>query len=98
MAPQPAGHQGLRSLRNPQDVAPPTRTIVVTHADGRKFLMEGARHALKARGVTFEVCGITLRHNKLTQPPFILDADVTPSGVARIAQLQARAHSTDIKP
>ena len=44
------------------------------------------------------MCAITLRHNKLTQPQFILDADVASSGVARTAQLPTRAHSTDIKP
>ena len=103
--------KGLRNIRNHLDVAPETRIVVVTHADGVKFLMEGAKDAknpnidyaalvsaLKARGVTFEVCEITLRNNGLKKEQFVLDADFTPSGVARIAQLQTREHYAYIKP
>ena len=103
--------KGLRNIRNHLDVAPETKIIVVTHADGVKFLMEGARDAknpnidypalvsaLRARGVTFEVCEITLRNNNLKKEQFIMDADFTPSGVARIAQLQTREHYAYIKP
>ncbi len=103
--------KGLRNIRNHLDVAPQTKIIVVTHADGVKFLMEGAKDAknpnidyaalvsaLKARGVTFEVCEITLRNNNLKKEQFIMDADFTPSGVARIAQLQTREHYAYIKP
>ena len=103
--------KGLRNIRNHLDVAPETKIIVVTHADGVKFLMEGAKDAknrdvdypslvsaLKARGVRFEVCEITLRSNNLKKEQFIMDADFTPSGVARIAQLQSREGYAYIKP
>ena len=92
-------------------LAPDTKIIVVTHADGVKFLMEVAKDAknpdidypalvsaLKARGVRFEVCEITLRSNNLKKEQFIMDADFTPSGVARIAQLQSREGYAYIKP
>jgi intracellular sulfur oxidation DsrE/DsrF family protein len=103
--------KGLRNVRNHLDVAPDTKIIVVTHAEGIDFLMEGARDkknpdieyaplvsALKARGVRFEVCEITLATRKLSKDKFILDADFTPSGVVRIGQLQSRDHYSYIKP
>ena len=35
--------KGLRNVRNHLDVAPDTKIIVVTHANGVDFLMEGAK-------------------------------------------------------
>ncbi len=35
--------KGLRNIRNHLDVAPDTKIVVVTHADGVEFLMEGAK-------------------------------------------------------
>ena len=103
--------KALRNVRNHLDVAPDTKIIVVTHANGVDFLMEGARDkknpnidyaalvsALKARGVRFEVCEITLKNRGLKKEQFIMDADFTPSGVVRIAQLQTREHYAYIKP
>ena len=103
--------KGLRNIRNHLDVAPETKIIVVTHANGVDFLMEGAKDrknanidyaalvsALKARGVRFEVCEITLRNRNLKKDQFIMDADFTPSGVARIGQLQSREQHAYIKP
>ena len=103
--------KGLRNLRNHLDVAPDTKIIVVTHANGVDFLMEGAKDKanpnidystlvsdLKARGVKFEVCEITLKNRNLNKNQFILDAEFTPSGVARIGQLQSREKFAYIKP
>ena len=103
--------KGLRNVRNHLDVAPETQIIVVTHANGIDFLMEGAKDpknpnidyaalvsALKARGVRFEVCEITLRNRKIGKDKFIMDADFTPSGVVHIGQLQNREHYAYIKP
>ena len=103
--------KGLRNIRNHLDVAPDTRIVVVTHAAGIDMLMEGARDkknpnidyaslvsALKARGVRFEVCEITLRARNIGKDRFIMDADFTPSGVVRIAQLQTREQYAYIKP
>ena len=103
--------KGLRNVRNHLDVAPDTKIIVVTHAEGIDFLMEGAKDAknpnidyaslvsaLKARGVRFEVCEITLRNRNIAKDKFIMDADFVPSGVVRIGQLQAREHYAYIKP
>ena len=103
--------KGLRNIRNHLDVAPDTRIIVVTHANGVDFLFEGAKDpkdpnidygslvsALKARGVRFEVCDITLASRRLKKEQFSLDAEFTPSGVVRIARLQARENYAYIKP
>ena len=54
--------------------------------------------ALKARGVTFEVCEITLKSRNLKKEQFIMDAAFTPSGVVRIGQLQSREKFAYIKP
>lgn len=103
--------KGLRNIRNHLDVAPDTKIVVVTHANGVDMLLEGAKDdknpnityaslvsALKARGVKFEVCEITLKNRNLKKEQFILDADFTLSGVVRIGQLQTREQHGYIKP
>ena len=104
------GIKGLRNVRNHMDVAPNTKIIVVTHTNGVDIMMEGAKDkknnieyaplvgALKSRGVRFEVCEITLKNRNLKKDQFILDTDFTPSGVARIGDLQYKDHFAYIKP
>lgn len=99
----------LRNIRNHLDVDPTARITVVTHAFGVDFLMEGMKdrnentfastvQALKNRGVKFEVCEITLKNRNLKKEQFIPEADFTPSGVVRIAQLQSRERAAYIRP
>jgi intracellular sulfur oxidation DsrE/DsrF family protein len=102
--------KALRNMRNHLDVAPKTSIVVVTHANGVDFLMEGAKHAetgtlyaplvsaLAARGVAFEICEITLQNRKLTTDQFVLDATFTPSGVVRVTELQNQQGFAYIKP
>lgn len=103
--------KALRNIRNHLDLAPDTKIIVVAHAEGVDFLMEGAKDpknpnidyaslvsALKARGVRFEVCEQTLKNRGLKKEQFTMDTDFTPSGVVRITQLQLREHYAYIKP
>jgi len=104
------GLKGLRNIRNHLDVSPQTTIIVVTHANGVDLLMEGGKDkknnveyaalvsALKSRGVKFEVCEITLKNRNLKKDQFILDADFTPSGVVRVADLQFKDGFAYIKP
>jgi uncharacterized protein len=104
------GLKALRNIRNQLDVAPDTTIAVVAHADGVDFLLEGARDpksnaeyaplvsALKASGVTFEVCEITMKRRNLPRDKFIMDADFTPSGVVRVTRLQTQNHYAYIKP
>lgn len=103
--------KGLRNIRNHLDVAPSTKVVVVAHADGIDFLLDAAKDkrnpnvdyaslvsALKARGVKFEICEITLQGRNLKKDQFNLDTDFTPSGVVRIGQLQSREGYAYIKP
>ncbi|HQS60542.1 MAG TPA: DsrE family protein [Polynucleobacter sp.] len=104
------GLKGLRNIRNHLDVAPQTQIIVVTHANGVDILMEGAKDeknnteyaplvsALKSRGVEFDVCEITLKNRKLKKDQFIMEAQFTPSGVVRVADLQYQDKFAYIKP
>ncbi len=102
------GLKGLRNVRNHIDTDPGAKITVVAHAEGVDMLMEGAKaangteyaplvSALKARGVAFEVCEITLKNRGLKREQFIQEADFTPSGVVRIAKLQGQG-SAYIKP
>jgi intracellular sulfur oxidation DsrE/DsrF family protein len=103
--------KGLRNIRNHLDTVPSTKIIVVTHANGVDFLFDGAKDpknsnvdygalvsGLKARGVRFEVCEITLKNRNLKREQFSLDAEFTPSGVARVTQLQVREGYAYLKP
>ena len=105
---QAQGLKGLRNVRNHLDVDPAAKITVVTHAEGVDMLMEGAKApngadyaplvaALVSRGVVFEVCEITLKNRGLTKDQFIQEAEFTPSGVVRIARLQAKG-AAYIKP
>jgi intracellular sulfur oxidation DsrE/DsrF family protein len=102
------GLKGLRNVRNHIDTDPTAKITVVTHAEGVDMLMEGAKaangteyaplvSALKGRGVTFEICEITLKNRGLKKDQFIQEADFTPSGVVRIAKLQTQGYAY-IKP
>jgi intracellular sulfur oxidation DsrE/DsrF family protein len=107
---QPPGLKGLRNIRNHLDVAPKTKITVVMHANGVDIVMDGATDknskaeyaplvaALVSRGVTFEVCEITLKNRNLKKEQFLLEANFTPSGVARIADLQVQHKFAYIKP
>ena len=83
--------------------------MVVTHAQGVDFMMDGRKdangnpynirvEALKARGVRFDVCEITLRNRKLQRSQFIPETTFVPSGVAEITRLQQREGYGYLKP
>ena len=100
---------GLRNIRNHLEVNPKARIVVVAHAQGVDYLMKGMKdrngnpydltvEELKAQGVRFEVCEITLRNRKLTRAQFIEDASFVPSGVAEITRLQQREGYAYLRP
>jgi intracellular sulfur oxidation DsrE/DsrF family protein len=100
---------GLRNINNHLEVNPKARIVVVSHAQGVDFLMKEARDKngnpyevavqdLKSRGVTFEVCEITLRNRKMTRAQFIEEASFVPSGVAEITRKQQREGYAYLKP
>lgn len=101
--------KGLRNVRNHLDTDPTAKIVIVAHAEGVDFLMEGARTTnnqefaalvgdLAGRGVKFEICEITLKNRNLKKEQFILGPGFTPSGVVRITQLQAREKFAYVKP
>jgi intracellular sulfur oxidation DsrE/DsrF family protein len=100
---------GLRNIGNHLEVNPNARIVVVSHARGVDFLMKDAKDAngnryedlveqLKARGVRFDVCEITLRNRKLAKDQFIAEVTWVPSGVAEVTRLQQREGYAYLKP
>jgi len=105
----PQASDGLRNIGNHPEVNPSAKIVVVSHARGVDFLMKDAKDAngakyedlverLKARGVQFDVCEITLRNRKLKKEQFIADATYVPSGVAEITRLQQREGYAYLRP
>ena len=99
----------LRYIENHLEVNPKAKIVVVTHAAGVDFLLDGAQNrtgnpynipveSLASRGVAFEVCEITLRERKLPKTRFIPEATYVPSGVAEIARLQQREGYAYLRP
>jgi len=99
----------LRNIGNHLEVNPKAQIVVVTHAQGVDFLMEGAKdrngnpynvrvEELKAQGIQFDVCEITLRNRNMTRSQFIPEATFVPSGVAEITRLQQREGYAYLRP
>ena len=99
----------LRNINNHLEVNPKAKIVVVTHAQGVDMLFDGAKdrngnpyniaiEALKARGVQFDVCEITLRNRDLKRSRFIPEAMFVPSGVAEITRLQQREGYAYLRP
>ena len=99
----------LRNVGNHLEVNPKAQIVIVTHAQGVDFLMEGAKdrngnpynirvEELKQLGVKFDVCEITLRNRKMTRKQFIPEATFVPSGVAEITRLQQREGYAYLRP
>lgn len=101
--------KGLRNIKNHLDVDPTTKIVVVAHAQGVQFLLDGATNStgnpynipveeLAARGVEFRVCEITLKSNKIDPRKLLPQTKLVPSGVVEIGRLQAREGFVYLKP
>jgi len=99
----------LRNVGNELSVDPTAKIVVVSHAKGVDFLMDGAKdkngnpynipvEALAAKGVTFDVCEITLKSRNIKKEQFIPEASFVPSGVGEIAKLQYREGYAYLRP
>lgn len=99
----------LRNIGNHLEVNPKAKIVVVSHARGVDFLMSDAKdkdgnpynirvEQLKAQGVQFDICEITLRNRKLDKGKFIPEATYVPSGVAEITRLQQREGYAYLRP
>ncbi|MBL8523233.1 MAG: DsrE family protein [Betaproteobacteria bacterium] len=101
--------KGLRNIKNHLDVEPKTKIVVVAHAQGVNFLLDGATNAtgnpynipveeLAGRGVEFRVCEITLKSNKIDPKKLLPQTKLVPSGVVEIGKLQAKEGFAYLKP
>lgn len=100
---------GLRNIRNHLSADPTVKIVVVTHAAGINFLLEGAQDKngnpyeiivddLAAKGVEFRVCNFTLKSRNIDKKLVHPSATIIPSGVAEVARLQAREGFVYLKP
>ncbi|WP_309890610.1 DsrE family protein [Archangium sp.] len=101
--------QALRYIRNHLAADPKAKIVVVAHASGVDFLLEGtedknknpynvAVEDLSMQGVEFRVCELTLQSRSIDKGKLLPEAKVVPSGVAEIARLQAREGYAYIRP
>jgi len=101
--------KGLRNIKNHLDVDPKAKIVVVAHAQGVQFLLDGATNAtgnpynipaeeLASRGVEFRVCEITLKSNKIDPRKLLMLTRLVPSGVVEIGRLQAKEGFVYLKP
>jgi intracellular sulfur oxidation DsrE/DsrF family protein len=101
--------QAIRNIRNHLSVDPQAKIVVVTHAQGVNFLLKDAKDPngnpyevavqdLKAKGVEFRVCEITLKQRNLERTALIDDVKYVPSGVVEVSRLQAQEGFVYVKP
>jgi intracellular sulfur oxidation DsrE/DsrF family protein len=101
--------RALANIRNHLQAEPTTKIVVVTHGDGIKFLLEGAKDrngkpydaavgALASQGVEFKVCNNTLTAHNVPASKLLLEAKIVPSGVAEVARLQAKEGFVYLRP
>lgn len=99
----------LNYVQNHLDIDPKAKIVVVTHAAGIDFLVEGAKDSkgrefssavsvLADRGVEFRVCNITLVSRNMSPDKLLMETKIVPSGVAEVARLQAREGYVYLKP
>jgi intracellular sulfur oxidation DsrE/DsrF family protein len=100
---------GLRNIRNHLTADPKAKIVVVTHAGGINFLLEGAKDKngnpydaavddLTMKGVEFRVCNFTLQSRNIDRSKVHPEARIVPSGVAEVSRLQAQEGYVYLKP
>ena len=101
--------RAIGNIRNHLNADPKAKIVVVTHGPGIDFLLEGAENMagatftgaiaeLAGRGVEFRVCNNTLVSRKINKDQVIQEAKVVPSGVAEVANLQAKDKFVYLRP
>lgn len=100
---------GLRNIRNHLSADPNAKIVVVTHAGGINFLLDGAKDKngsayaaavddLSLKGVDFRVCNFTLLSRNIDKSKVHSEAKIVPSGVAEVSRLQSREGYVYLKP
>ncbi len=101
--------RAIGNIRNHLSADPKAKIVVVTHGPGIDFLLDGAENMagqkfapaigeLAGRGVEFKVCNNTLVSRKIPKENVIMEAKVVPSGVAEVANLQAKDKFVYLRP
>ena len=101
--------RAIGNIRNHLNADPKDKIVVVTHGPGIDFLLEGAENMagakftgaiaeLAGRGVEFRVCNNTLVSRKINKDQVIQEAKIVPSGVAEVANLQAKEKYVYLRP
>jgi uncharacterized protein len=99
----------LRNIGNHLSADPTAKIVVVTHARGVDFLIDGAKDKngnpydipvaqLIKQGVEFRVCNFTLTSRKIDPKTLISDLKIVPSGVAEVAALQSKEGYAYLRP
>lgn len=99
----------LRNASNHLEADPTAKITFVTHSSGIDFLLEGAVdkngnpyninvEKLMAKGVTFDICNVTLVRRKIDPKTVLTGSKLVPSGVAEVAKLQAMEGYVYVKP
>src|SRR4051812_3176612 len=103
------GSLALHNIENHLEANPRTKIIVVTVANGVDMMFDGATdrngnpynigiEKLKAEGVTFDVCEMTLTARQISKSRIIPEGTYVKSGVAEIARLQQHEGYAYIRP
>jgi uncharacterized protein len=101
--------RAMANIRNELAEAPDTKIVVVAIGAGIDFLINDAKDKngnpfdatvedLETQGVTFEICGNTMKARHITMSQVLPQSLLVPSGMAEIAQRQFREHYAYIKP
>ena len=99
----------IRNIRNHLTADPSAKIVVVTHAGGVQFLLDGAIDGngapfeaavqdLKGKGVDFRVCRFTLERQNIDPRKVIPEASLVPSGVAEVSRLQFKEGFAYLRP
>ena len=105
----PQASRAINNIRNHLAADPKARIVVVTHGLGIDFLLDGATNQMEqpfagavselaGRGVEFRVCNNTLVSRKISADRLLMEAKVVPSGVAEVANLQAKQGFVYLRP
>ncbi len=99
----------MRNIKNHLAADPTAKIVVVTHAAGINFLLDGAVDKngnlyeplvqdLVSKGIEFRVCNFTLQSRNIDKSKVIAEAKIVPSGVAEVSKLQAKEGYAYLRP
>ncbi|MCJ7799350.1 MAG: DsrE family protein [Polaromonas sp.] len=97
----PQAYRAIGNIRNHLAADPTAKIVVVAHGAGIDFLLDGTTDPkgqsfvggigeLAGRGVEFRACNNTLVSRNISKEKVAMEAKIVPSGVAEVANLQAK--------